>query len=173
MPWFWFYRPNWLKTTVWPGWIHTAESDWAMPCMRHQPHTMEPKIHDGTKSSNAQCRQVWTLSTWRSSTRWGDMRIIWSCGTCFELLLHHNMLRTVKWMYQLNMTVLGRNDYTLGPCTQTWYNYNTPLWPPRQTSTGTMQKALVRLEISKIGITACLCAFYLFLIILFALFILL
>lgn len=68
------YRPNWLRTTVWPGWIHTAESDWATLYMRPQPHTTEPRTHGGTKSSNARCPQGSTLSTWRSLMRWGSLR---------------------------------------------------------------------------------------------------
>lgn len=86
------YRPNWLKTTVWPGWIHTAESDWAMLYMRPQPHTTEPRTRGGTKSSNAQCPQGSTLSTWRSSMRWGAHSVHTECEACSAAIAAKLML---------------------------------------------------------------------------------
>lgn len=67
-------RQSWLRTTVWPGWIRTVGSDWATPYMRHQPLTMEPRTHAGTRSSSVQYRLGWTPFTWKYLMRWGAHR---------------------------------------------------------------------------------------------------
>lgn len=64
------FRPNWLKTMVWPEWIHTVGSDWAMQSMRRQLLITEPRTHAGTRWSSARSPPAWTLSTWRSLMRW-------------------------------------------------------------------------------------------------------
>lgn len=68
-------RQSWLRTTVWPGWIRTVGSDWATRYMRHQPLTMEPRTHAGTRSSSVQCRLGWTPFTWKYLMRWGAHRV--------------------------------------------------------------------------------------------------